>query len=340
MSRPRDRKSSAGLLLRMEAMPRKYGFTYRYHPAIGKPINLGHDKEAAIRRVLDMNNDNTDRGTMNEMWRLYQETPAWKALAADSRSDYMQASKPLLKVFGTMAPVTIKPTHIARYLRVERADAPVRANREKSLLSNLFNVGIERGDLEANPCKQVRKNKEKVRKEAPTTEVLRDFLAWAWGQKGQSLVLAGMAEFASIAGNRGVEFRELAWTQISGSEIRLMRAKQHGAEVTEVIQMDGMIADLIGRLRSLAKDDRHGWIFPNARGNAYTAQAFKLGFARLKAAARKDGKLPKNFTMHDLRHYFVTAYKQKNKVLPELHADSATTSRIYDDSKEVNRRGL
>jgi hypothetical protein len=143
-----------------------------------------------------------------------------------------------------------------------------------------------------------------------------------------------MAEFASIAGNRGVEFREIAWTQIGETEMRLIRAKQHGVEVVEVIKIDGMIADLITRL---AKDDRHGWVFPNSKGGAYTAQAFKLGFNRLKNAARKAGKLPKNFTMHDLRHYFVTAYKQKNKALPELHADSATTSRIYDDSKEVNR---
>jgi integrase len=340
MSRPRDRASSNGLLPRMEAMSRKYGFTYRYHPVGSKPINLGHDKDAAIRRVLDMNQSNIDRGTVNELWRLYQTLPAFKDLADDSRKDYMQCSGPLLKVFGAMPPATIKPAHIARYLRVERADAPVRANREKSLLSNLFNVGIERGDLETNPCKQVRKNKEKVRKEAPTAEVLADFLAWAWSQKGQSLVLAGMAEFASIAGNRGVEFRTLAWTQITGNQIRVIRAKQHGAEVVEVIEIDGMIADLITRLRKLAKDDRHGWVFPNADGNAYTAQAFKLGFSRLKTGARKAGKLPKNFTMHDLRHYFVTEFKRKNKELPDLHADSATTSRIYDDSKEVNRRGL
>lgn len=340
MTRPRDRKSAEGLLPRMEARAFKHTTNYRYHPIGGKPVNLGNDKQAAIRKVLDMNQDNTDKGSVNELWRIYKESPSFKNLAEDSRNDYVQCSVPLLKVFGAMPPASIKPAHISRYLRVERASAPVRANREKSLLSNLFNVGIERGDLEVNPCKQVRKNKEKVRKEAPTAEVLKDFLDWAWSQKGQSLVLAGMAEFASIAGNRGVEFRKLTWTQIRGNEIRLMRAKQHGAEVTEVIQMDGMIADLVSRLRKLAKDDRHGWVFPNALGNAYTAQAFKLGFNRLKKAAAKAGKLPKNFTMHDLRHYFVTEFKRKNKELPELHADKATTSRIYDDSKEVSRKGL
>ena len=287
-----------------------------------------------------MTKENSDFGTLNELWRLYQESPAFTDLAPDSRSDYLQCSVPLLKVFGKLAPSSIKPEHIYRYMNVERKGALVRANREKSLLSNLFNTAIKRGELTLNPCKQVKKNKEKVRKQSPTPEVLSEFLNWSWSQKGQSMVLAGMAEFASIAGNRGVEFRTLAWTQIGATEIRIIRAKQHGTEVVEVIEIDGMIADLITRLRKLAKDDRHGWVFPNSKGNAYTAQAFKLGFARLKTAARKAGKLPKNFTMHDLRHYFVTAYKLKNKVLPELHADSATTARIYDDSKEVNRKGL
>jgi len=340
MSRKRDRASAKGLLPRMEAVPRKHGFTYRYHPVGGKPIPLGRDKAAAIQAVLDMNRDNGDRGTMNELWRLYKASPEWAALAEDTRRDYEQASIPLLKVFGLMHPNSIKPAHMARYMRVERADAPSRANKEKALASNLFNVGIERGDLETNPCKQVRKNKERPNQKAPEAENLKIFLDWAWAQKGQAQVLAGMAEFAAVAGNRGVEFRTLSWTQISATQIRVIRAKQQGTEVVEVIDMDGMLLDLVDRLRARAEDSRHGWVFPNAKGNAYTAQAFKLGFARLKKAARDAGKLEVNFTMHSLRHYFVTQFKQKHREYPELHADTATTKRIYDDSREVNRRGL
>lgn len=340
MSRPRDRKSNEGLLPRMEARQFKYTTNYRYKPINGKPINLGNDKMAAIRRVLDITHDNSDRGTMNELWRIYKESDAFTELAADTRKDYEQCSKPLLKVFGKMPPSSIEASHVYKYMDTERKGSKVRANREKSLLSNLFKVAIQSGDLKLNPCKQVPKKTERPRKHSPSPKVLAEFLEWAWSQKGQSLVLAGMAEFASIAGNRSVEFRDMAWTQIGEKEIRISRAKQRGEKIIEVIEIDGMLTDLIERLRKLAKDDRHGWVFPNAQGNAYTAQAFKLGFARLKAAARKAGKLPKNFTMHDLRHYFVTAYKQKNKSLPELHANPATTARIYDDSKEVNRKGL
>lgn len=340
MSRPRDRKSADGLLPRMEARPRKNGFTYRYHPIGGNPIGLGTDKTNAIRAVLDMNGDNSDRNTLNELWRLYQATPGWNDLAQGTRDDYVQCSKELLRVLGKMAPGTIKPAHIARYLRVERASAPVRANREFALLSNLLNVATERGELDINPCKQIRRNKERPRKNAPTPANLATFLEWAWAGKGQSPVLAGMAEFASIAGNRGIEFRELTWPQVGEDVIRIVRSKQRDKEVVEVIAMDGLLIDLMRRMRLLARDDRYGWVFPNAKGNAYTAQSFKLGFARLKTAARAAKKLEVNFTFHDLRSYYVTQFKAKFGNLPEMHADPGTTARIYDSSKVINRKTL
>jgi integrase len=341
MSRTRDRASGMGLLPRMEAVPRKYGYTYRYHPVGAKPINLGHDKEQAIRKVLDLNGDCSDLGTVDELWRIYTHSGAWADLSENTRADYTQSSKQLLPRFGKMAPSEVRPSHIARYLRVERASAQIRANREFALLSNLLNLACERGDLDINPCKQVRRNKERPRKQAPAQENLDAFLAWAWHQKGQAPILAGMAEFSSIAGNRGVEFRELTWPQVGDTELRLMRAKQRtGHEVVEVLPMSTALADLLGRLRKLAKDDRHGWVFPNSDGNAYTAQSFKLGFNRLKKAATAAGALAENFTFHDLRSYYVTQFKAKFGELPAIHADPGTTAKIYDSSKTVTRKTL
>lgn len=345
MTRPRDRQSANGLLPRMEARPGKRGTTYRYHPVGGKPINLGQDKAKALQLVLDMNGKNDDKGTFAELWRLYQLSQAWKDLSQATRDDYEQCSIELLKIIGKVAPGSIKPQHIARYLRVERATAPVRANREVALWSNLFNVAIERGDIELNPCKQVRRNKERPRKKAPAPETLSTFLKWAWALKGQGPILAGMAEFASLAGNRGIEFRPLTWPQVSDTVTRLIRAKQRGGEteqVVEEVEMSAMLLDLMDRMRALAKNSRHGYVFPNAKGNAYTAQAFKLGFARLKKKAREAGALTVelNFTFHDLRAYFVTQFKRKHGELPDLHADKATTARVYDSSKVVNRKSL
>ena len=81
--------------------------------------------------------------------------------------------------------------------------------------------------------------------------------------------------------------------------------------------------DLINRVRASAESDRVGPVFTNSEGNAYTAQAFKLGFNWLKKAARTAGRLVVNFTFHDLRSYDATEHKKKYGALPELHADPA-----------------
>lgn len=334
-----------GLLPRMEAVPRKDGFTYRYHPHKGKPIPLGRDKIEAIKKVADMLGKNPDKGTVAELWRLYQETRGYQDLAPDTQTGYLQCSIELLKIFGELAPSAIKPSHIARYLRVERIDAPVRANREIALMSNLMNLSVERGELDVNPCKQVRRNKEKPRKKAPAPETIQKFLAWAWEQKGQAPILAAMAEFASLAGNRGVEFRELTWPQVGETITRLIRAKQRGGETEQVIEeveMSAMLLGLMDRIRAISDDTQQGTVFRNADGNPYTAQAFKLGFNRLKKKAVKCGALSKelNFTFHDLRAYFVTQYKKRHGDLPDLHADKATTARVYDSSTVVKRPSL
>lgn len=341
MNRPRDRASAKGLLPRMEAMPRKDGLvSYRYHPVGKKPIPLGTDKEAAIRRVLDLNNESPIRGTVKHLWQLYRDSVDWKELSKNTQSDYMQCSKELMRVFGDTNPETITPAVCARYLRVERRTAPVRANREMALMSNLMNVAIERGDIVANPCKQTRRNKERPRKDVPEPATLVSFLKWARERKGQPQILACMAEFAALTGNRRIEFLELHWPQIDETEIRLMRSKQRDKQVVEVISISPALAALLSRLRALAKNDRLGAVFPNRAGNCYTEQGFKAMWSKLVLKALEEKAIDKRFTFHDLRSYHVTQHKIQRGALPDLHANPGTTARIYDRNKEVKRKSL
>lgn len=93
--------------------------------------------------------------------------PQWKRLGERTKLDYAEYSVKLLEVMEKVSARLIRPADVARYLRVERADAPVRANREIALLSNLMTVAVERGDIDVNPCKQVKRNLERPRTEAP-----------------------------------------------------------------------------------------------------------------------------------------------------------------------------
>lgn len=350
MSRPRDRASAQGLLPLMEARPWKDGVTvtYRYHPLGGKPVSLGTDRAAAIEKVLQLTRRAADSGSLAEMWRLYQKTTDWAALADGTQTDYKLCWSQLEPRFGKMLPRAITALHCRRYLRQERADAPIRANREMALLSNLMNVAIDTGDADINVCRHVRRNKERPRSLAPASATLVRFLAWAWARGGSAAVLAGMAEFAACSGNRRVEFKGLHWTQVDEHEIRLMRAKQRTGDqpIVEVIEVSPRLADLLARMRVVSGHDKAGPVFPAARGGAYKDRAFKSAWARLMAEAMDASAGPPvlvaevKFTFHDLRAFFVTEHKRQRGNLPDLHKDPATTARVYDRTKEVNRRAL
>jgi integrase len=339
MSRERDRASNAGLLPLMEARPLKSGgFSYRYHPIGRKPVGLGRDRADAIRKVLDLNGESTDRGTVNELWRLYTEgkKSKWHKLAATTRDDYTQASIPLLKVFGKMHAAAIRPVHLNKYLRVKREDAPVRANHEIALLSNLLKMAVGRGDIDFNPCQQVQRNEEEPRTEAPEADALAAFLKWA---QPIAPTLAGMAEFAALVGARRMEFLRLQWTQVSPEAVRLIRGKQRGKkEVVDVVAMSPALRELLDRL----KPARIGPVFPTERRpqQPYTESGFKTMWNRLMLQAVAEEIVSSRFTFHDLRAYYATQHKLQRGALPDLHANPATTARVYDRSKVSKRDAL
>jgi integrase len=338
--KPRDRASSKGLLPRMEARLWKDGktVTYRYHPVGGKPLNLGTDRAQAIPKVLDLNRSGDDRGTVKELWRLYQESPGWQALAESTKGEYELCAKELLKRFGKATAALVRPADVNRYLRVERADAPVRANREIALLSNLLNLAVERGEMDANPCKQIRRNKEQPRKEAPESGELQALVDWLVAQGGQRRTIAHMAEFAAYSGNRRAEFRRLTKQQIDRQSgvIRVQRAKQRGVVVWESIEIGPRMADLLDRLEPTEGQ----WVFTNRFGNPYNDRSFKTTWGRALNKAIEEKVISRRFTFHDLRSFYATTHKAERGTLPDLHKNPGTTAKIYDRSKTVKRGGL
>lgn len=325
----------------MEARPRKDGLTtYRYQTIDRKAINLGTDKHAAIRKVLDMLGRAPDEGMVKSLWRLYQQTAAWARLAADTQRDYTQCSKPLLAVFGDMPAAQIRPTDIARYLRIERADAPVRANRENSLLSNLLNVAIERGELDVNPCKQVRRNQEMPRRVEPAADQIQALVKFAFEKSGQWPVIVMAAEFASLAGPRQVEFLPITWSFIGEDEIRIIRAKQRkGAPViVDKVEISPAMRELLERLKLRRGDSQT--VFANRHGNPYTRSGFKGMWGKLMKAATAAKAISQHFTFHDLRAYYATQHKAQTGNQANLHKNPATTARIYERSTEAKRRSL
>lgn len=352
MSRPRDRASAEGLLPRMEARPWADGrtVTYRYH-AFGekKPRNLGTDKIAALRQVLDLLGKTDNFGTMEWVWGKWTDethpAPRWKRLTEGTQDDYRTAWKEIAKTFGKMPLTNITPPMIARYVNIERVKAPRRAAIEKSLMSNLFRYGITLGVNEHNPTVGVEMPESEPRTEAPDGDVLAGFLAWLDTQTPQRRIVGMAAEFMSLSGARKVEFLDIARPQVDrkAGVIRTKRAKQRGkkrGEVVDVIAISPKMDALLERIYSLNRECLY--LFPTRDDNAYTARGFKTLWQRCVNAAIKAGVLSKEtrFTFHDLRAYYATVHKRERGELPDMHANPATTARVYDRNKEVKRRSL
>lgn len=344
MNRPRDRASAKGLLPRMEARPRKDGLiTYRFHPLGGKPINLGTDKLAACQRVLELLGKAEGGGTITRLWAQYQETHDWRRLTPRTQADYTAYSVPLLRVFGTCHAASITAPDVARYLRVERGDAPVRANREISLLGILIALAIDRGEATVNPCRgrQVNRNKERPRTTKPSADDIKALVAHAETKGGQWRIIVMAAEFAALAGSRQAELLPLAWTQFSEDEVRLKRAKQRGgAEKWERVAVSPALLALRGRLQAVAANPTLGSVFPNRWGNAYTSAGFAAMWGKLMREAIEAGVISRRWTFHDLRAHYVTEHKLSTGELPDTHASPTTTARVYERSREAKRRAL
>lgn len=350
MGRLRTSAAGKGLLDRMQARVWANGKTvsYRYHPVIGNPIALGTDRMAAIRKVLDLLGNSEILGTLKWVWEKFTDEerppPRWKKLTNASRLDYQQAWKQLDKVFGKMQISHIDATMVARYVHIERADAPKRANTEKALLSNLFGHGIKLGACTVNATIGVEPHQLEARTEAPADFVLAKFLGWLAQQTPQRRIIGMAAEYASLAGNRKVEFLPLTWPQIDRKTkvIRTIRAKQRGKkreQIVEIVNIGPELDALLNRLEAVRPERECLYVFPTRDGNQYTDHGFKTLWQRcvLEAIEKKILSTETRFTFHDLRAYYASKHKRDRGVLPDLHANPETTARVYDRNKEVGR---
>lgn len=350
MGRPRNRETAKGLLDRMEARVWANGktITYRYHPVKGKVINLGQDRLAACRQVLDLLSNREDTGTLTYVWEKYTDekkpAPRWKKLTEGTKLDYRQAWKQIKKSFGQMQISHIDSTMVAQYVHIERVDSPKRANTEKALLSNLFGHGILLGLCTVNSTIGVEPHETQARSVAPAAAILTKFLTWIAKQTPQRQIIGMAAEYASLAGNRQVEFLSLTWPQVdrTGGVIRTFRAKQRGKnreQIIEAITIGIELDALLTRLETLRPNRDCLYVFPTRDNNPYTSRGFKTLWQRCVQAALADGILTDEtrFTFHDLRAFYASKHKRTTGVLPDMHKNPETTSRIYDRNKEIGR---
>ena len=312
---------------RMRARERPYGIYY-YYDAGGKPrkeIPLGTDYIEAVRQWAQLEKQNIPAfglATFIDAADRYI-TAVLTTKAKRTQEDNLKELAYLREFFGNPpAPLDqIQPIHVRQYMtwrvakshamavdknqnRIAKNQPPlpipenhgqVRANRDKSLLSHIFNHARECGLTAApNPCNGIKGYKETGR----DTYVEDDM----YGRVYQSACepLKESMDLAYLTGQRPADVLGYSLADIKDNALIVQQGKT-GRKVR--IEMVGKLAELIERIKARRSTiDKRKVVslalIVNESGQALSACALRSRFDK----ARKSAGVPKNeFQFRDLR---------------------------------------
>jgi hypothetical protein len=126
----------------------------------------------------------------------------------------------LTKVFGHMTPSEIDDSTIAMYLEArKKAGAAVSGNRERACLSSVFEYAMRQGWAKRNPCRGVRRNKERPDKTLVPSAVLAPAIDKAPGHFAQVM------QFGYITGVRGCDIILMPVSAVTPAGIAFTESK-------------------------------------------------------------------------------------------------------------------
>ncbi|WP_372438208.1 tyrosine recombinase XerC [Pseudomonas chlororaphis subsp. aureofaciens] len=156
---------------RLRKRKQRSGTIYYYYDMGGSPrkeIPLGSDYGLAIVEYAKLEKSRVSSALVQEVLTFAYVANIYMAEVVPTKGpttqkDNARELKQLLKFFDDPpAPLeAIEPQHVVQYLRQRGKTAPVRANREKALLSAIWNFARSSGYTAlANPCAGVKGHKE------------------------------------------------------------------------------------------------------------------------------------------------------------------------------------
>lgn len=182
----------------------------------------------------------------------------------------------------------IEPQHVRQYLRW-RSDAPVRANREKALLSAIWNWCRDQGYTAlANPCAGIKGNREAGR----SVYVEDDAYRAVW--EAADVPLRDALDLAYLTGQRPADVRRMDERDIREGFLHLRQGKT-GMPLR--LAVEGELAAVLARIaaRKAALVVRSTRLLVSLDGQPLTEDELRGAFDRARAASGQ------TFQFRDLR---------------------------------------
>jgi integrase len=286
--------------------PRVYAKTgaFYYVDRARKWHRLGTNEHEAFRAYQERHAE-VARGTVASLMQRYI-AEVLPRKAPRTQQDNLTEARNLIGFFGAMQADAVEPIHVAQYLRLRGKTAPVRANREKALLSNLYTVAMtEWGVVNRNPCLGVHRNPESPKDRYVTHRELEAFCSVA------NPIVRLWARMIFRLGQRPGDVLMLELSQVTDDGIFVRQGKT--GEPVLIEWTDGLRADyeaLLALERVSVRKDKvlhpapitpGAAIFRTRSGAHYTYDGMAAMFKRAMKKALEQGLLHESFSPHDLR---------------------------------------
>lgn len=323
------RKSPDGLPFRLYFESGKHRATFFYKLPNGKRAfklsAKSNDQEAiakirkeAIQQAEELNGNFVPSSAFKKLVDAYF---AWqRAMPVNSENrnsdstllENERESKNLIKVFGKMDPADIQPHHVYGYLDARAAaGAPMKANKEISLLSVILEYGRRIGQLTVNPCNNISFNKGRPNQKY-TQDAYLDLCMRTARERGGSYVMIALSlKAAYLTVGRPFETRGLKRSALKpeGIEITVAKRKKGRAQKTKLILWSPELRAVIDEALSLRKIPVE-YIFCNQTGGQYSRSGYGTILRRLmtwcEKKAAEEGIEFERFSMMDMRPKAVT----------------------------------
>lgn len=288
---------------------------YYYNGA--KRIPLGRDLSRAKIRWAELEGGPGGPGTFGAL------AGEWKGKELARRGVYTQAQYEkylveLLRAFGHGRLDAIQTVHCQQYL--ERRSAKVKANREMSLFSTIWNWGRRTGRTAApNPVPGIQRNHEEPRGVYVTDEMYRR----AYEHEKAPQWYRDALDLLQLAGQRPGDTLALTWKHEMDGCLWITQAKT-GAKLRIAVQ--GELAALLERIRARPRKVASLYIVADEKGQRITVDRLQKVHSLCRGEMTwqiRDVRTKTGTDAEDLRH--------AKQLLG--HATEKTTERFYRATK-------
>ena len=300
-------------------------------------IPLGNDLNEAKKKWAELERHEVpaDVDLMRFIFDRYEQDII-PTKAPRTQKDNLSYLTWLRKVFDSAPIDSISPQFIAQYRDKRGQIAPVRANREISLFSHVWNLAREWGyTAKENPVKGVRKNKETPR------DFYADDQVWAAVYSQASEELRDAMDLNYLTGQRPADVLKMRLSDIKDGALEVTQNK---TKKKLRILIEDELAKTLDRIKSRNRKVSSLFLIATQSGTALTQSTLRIRFDNARNSAEKralelgDANLAlkiRAFQFRDIRPKAASEISLEHASKLLGHTDQEITSKVYRRVGEV-----